>query len=452
MSLLRTPLVSGTLILFAVAAMSACSEEPNTYQKPPPRTVTVATPIVQKVTDYLEFTGNTVAYREAEVRARVSGILQSMEFTPGTKVEKGQLLFVIDPSEYEANLKAAEAELASAKAKLEGADSEIAGAKAGLESAQAEFKRASTELKRAQTLLSKNAGSEAQVVQWQGETSLAEAGISKAQAQIKIATASKTSAQAAIQRAEAQVARAQLDLGYTKVTAPITGRAGRNLVDVGNLVGRDQATVLTEITRSDPIYAYFALNEQDLLKLIARYRSFIKKKGIDPDVDSGREAEMPMEVGLRTEEGYPHKGVFDYGASSLETGTATIELRGVLDNPGKPSVFVPGMFVKLRIPLFEERELPLVTERAILFGQGGSYVYVVDEQSKVVRRNVTLGRKMDGLRVIETGVGAKDRIIVAGTQRARSGAEVKTEDTDMASLKASALAKSDAASKDGDAK
>ena len=187
--------------------------------------MTVAEPLQQEVIDYLEFTGNTRAFEEVEIRARVSGFLQSMHFTPGTRVDMGDLLFVIDPKEYQAEVNAATAELNAAKAMQH---------------------RAKIEYDRAKRVFDKGAGRETDVVKWRGERDVA---------------------LASIERAKANLERANLNLGYTQVTAPISGRVSRNYVDVGNLVGEGEPTLLTTVTRYDPMYVYFNLNEYDLLRV-----------------------------------------------------------------------------------------------------------------------------------------------------------------------------------------
>jgi RND family efflux transporter MFP subunit len=378
-----------------VLSLSAC-DAPNTYVEPPPPKVTVAKPLVGEVTDYLEFTGTLVASGNVEVRARVSGELQSMSFEPGTHVAQGDVLFIIDPREYEANLQAAEAEVASA---------------------EAQFKRADTELKRAERLFEQKAGSEANVVKWRGDQQVAGA---------------------AIQRAEAKVERAKLELSYTQVAAPISGRVGRNLVDIGNLVGAGEATVLTEITQHDPMYVYVDLNEHDLLRVTRIFRQRVKEQGIDPRVESSRKAGLVLELGLSDEQGYPHQGVMDFGESGLDPDTGTVRLRGVFANSEVPVKLFPGLFARVRMPYDQRADMPLVTERAVGEDQSGPYVLVVNAENTVEKRGVRLGRLEDGLRVIEEGVQTEDRVVVNGLQRARPGAKVDPEETEMASLSTSA--------------
>ncbi len=383
-------------ILLCVWILAAC-EQRNAYVEPPPPKVTVAKPLQQEVTNYLEFTGTTQAFEEVEVRARVAGFLQSMEFSPGTKVEKGDLLFVIDPSEYQAELNAAEAELASAEATL---------------------KRAQTEFARAQKLFKQKAGAEKDVVKWRGERDIA---------------------RAAIARAKAKVDQARLDLSYTKVTAPITGRVSRNLVDLGNLVGEGEPTLLTKVTRADPMYAYFNLNERDLLMAMAMYRKRVEEKGYDPEKDPGSKADLQLFLGLANEEGYPHKGIMDFADSGVDTSTGTLQLRGVFPNPGPSPVLIPGLFTRLRMPIEKRENALLVTERAIGADQGGRYLLTVISENMVEKRPIRMGRLVDGLRVIEEGVKPGEWVVVNGLQRARPGAKVDPEQIDMNTLTASAL-------------
>ncbi len=383
-------------ILLIVWMFAACDQR-NEYVEPPPPKVTVAKPLQQEIIDYLEFTGTTHAFEEVEMRARVAGFLQSMEFTPGTRVEKGDLLFVIDPSEYQADLDAAEAELGSAEATL---------------------KRAQTEFARAQKLFKQKAGAQTDVVKWRGERDVAKA---------------------AVARAKAKVEKAGLDLSYTKVTAPITGRVSRNLVDLGNLVGEGEPTLLTKVTRIDPMYAYFNLNERDLLKVMAMYRQETKEKGLDPAKDSAARADLTVSLELANEEGYPHQGIVDFAESGVDPATGTLQLRGVFPNPGPAPVLLPGLFTRLRMPIDKRENALLVTERAIGSDQGGRFLLTVNSENVVEKKPIRMGRLVDGLRVIEEGLQPDNRVVVNGIQRARPGAKVDPEQTDMNTLTASAL-------------
>ena len=383
-------------ILCSPCLFVAC-EQQNRYVEPPPPKVTVAEPLQQTVINYLEFTGNTQAIEQVDVRARVAGFLQSKHFTPGTVVQEGDLLFVIDPREYQAEVKAAQAELGSAEAQL---------------------KRADIELGRAKRLYKQKAGSEAEVVKWQGESEIAKA---------------------AVTRAKAKLDRARLELSYTKVTAPLAGRISRNLVDVGNLVGDGEATLLTRITKYDPMHVYFNLNERDLLMVMAMYRQRVADKGLDPQTEPGAEAEIPLYLGLANEEGYPHEGIADFAESSVDPETGTLELRGVFPNPGRTPVLVPGLFARIQMPIDKQEDALLVSERAIGADQGGRYLLVVNKENVVEKRPIRLGRLADGLRVISEGLQPGELVIVNGLQRARPGGKVVPERIDMSALTASAL-------------
>jgi RND family efflux transporter MFP subunit len=361
--------------------------------------VTVAQPVQEGVTDYLEFTGTTRAFKSVEVRARVAGFLESMHFTPGSMVEQDELLFVIDPREYRARLDAARAELASATAQLE---------------------RAKTELARAERLFKQQAGSEKNVVKWRGDRDIA---------------------RAAVAQAKAKVEHAALDLSFTRVTAPIAGRVGRNLVDVGNLVGEKEPTLLTTIDQMDPIYAYFYLNERDLLKVMAMARKRQRPYTRDEADTRGASAsaKIPILLGVATEDGYPHEGILDFAESAVDPGTGTLELRGVFPNPGRVPKLLPGLFARIHMPIEKRENALLVTERAIGSDQGGPYILVLNSEDVVEKRPVRTGRLVDGLRVIEEGVRPGEKVIVSGLQRARPGAKVAPEGGDMNSFRASAI-------------
>jgi len=392
-------------VILLLVWMTAACEQKNKYVEPPPPKVTVAQPLEQEVIDYLEFTGTTMAFEEAEVRARVSGFLQSMHFTPGTMVEEGELLFVIDPREYQAGLNAAKAEV---------------------ESGQAQLERAKIELDRAERLFEQKAGAEAEVVKWRGERDVAKA---------------------AVARAEAKLERARLDLGYTRVTAPISGRGSRNYVDLGNLVGESEPTLLTTVTRYDPIYVYFNLNERDLLKVMAMVRQKAEETGHDPSSEASSEAKIPTFIGLANEEGYPHEGILNFAESGVDPGTGTLQLRGVFPNPGSRPVLVPGLFTRVRMPIDERENALLVSERAIGADQSGRYLLAVNSENVVEKRLIRMGQLVDGLAVIEEGLRPGEWVVVNGLQRARPGAKVDPEQTDMASLKASALRAAEEAKK-----
>jgi RND family efflux transporter MFP subunit len=375
----------------------ACDKKGNEYVQPPPPGVTVAQPLEQKVIEYLNFTGHTRAVEKVEIRARVAGFLHSMHFAPGTRVDMGDLLFVIDPKEYQAEVNAARAELSAARA---------------------EHHRAVIEYDRAKRVFEQGAGRETDVVKWEGERDVATA---------------------AIERARAKLERANLNLSYTKITAPISGRVGRNLVDVGNLVGEGEPTLLTEISRFDPMHVYFHINENDLLRVLSMYRKRITEKGLNPEQDPDIEAEIRVFLGLANEEGFPHEGVLDYAESGVDPETGTLRVRGVFSNPGPTPVLVPGLFARIRMPIGEDIDALLASERAIGADQGGPYLLTVNSENIVEKKLIRIGQLVDGLRVIEAGLQPGERIVVKGVQRARPGGKVDPEQIDMKTLTASAI-------------
>lgn len=368
------------IALFALLLVGC--EQKNEYIAPPPPEVTVSQPTQMSVTEYIKFTGTTQAVGFVEVKARVSGILQSMHFDPGVQVKQGDLLFIIDPEPYQAELKAAQAELISAKAELN---------------------RAQAELNRADQLIQKNYISKTDHLRRKTERDVAQATIG-----LKVA----------------KVRSAEIQVEYTQVVAPISGRVSRNRVDTGNLVGEGEATLLTTVTQYKPIYAYFHLNERDLLSLMTLRSKTAQSTGHDTDEMPDNRLNIPLQMGLADEDGYPHQGVLDFGESELNTSTGTIELRGVFANEKKPTRLLPGLFTRLHLPIGETPDALLISERAIAADQSGQYLLVVNKENKVEKRLVTLGQRIDGMVVIKQGIKADDKVIINGLQRARPGSVV----------------------------
>ena len=363
-------------LLGVLVALAAGCGDSNEFVAPPPPKVTVRQPVQRPVTEYLEFTGTTDAVAEIEIRARVKGFLLSDHFTESDTVEKGALLYVIDPSEYEAQVDRAQGAVAVTRAAL-------ALAKARL-----------TRLERAGET---RAVSEIEVLEGRAERDEAAAQLAAARAELKTA---------------------QLELSYTEIRAPIAGRVGRHHVDVGNLVGAGESTLLTTMVQYDPMYAYFDLSERELLALLDQTTE--RRTGEDR---VRRLAEIPIEIGRANDTGYPHEGHMSYADQGVDPGTGTFLIRSVFPNP-EPFHLVPGLFVRGRTPARERQDALLVSERALGADQSGRYLLVVDDEGVVHHRPVVVGSSVDGMRVIESGLEPHDWVIVDGLLRARPGAKV----------------------------
>lgn len=364
---LRLPLLALAMLL----GLAACDNR-NAYVPPPAPKVTVAKPAQMKVTDYMEFTGTTQSVESVELVARVQGTLTAVNFTDGALVKKGDLLCVIEPEPFEAALQQARASLATQEAAL---------------------RRAETELARSTKLFEAKAGSQSDVVNWQQQRDTARAGIANARAQIEMA---------------------QINLGYTKIVAPFDGRISRRLVDQGNLVGPGAKTQLATILRYQPIYAYFNMNERDLLRLRASR---------DRDKDHGPPEDIPLDLALANEQGFPHHGSWDYADLGVDPNTGTILLRGVF--PNKRRDILPGMFVRVRVAIEELDHALLVPERALGQDQSGHYLLVVNDKNVVEQRPVVLGPVQNGQQVITKGLAPTDRVVTVGILRVRPGATVE---------------------------
>jgi RND family efflux transporter MFP subunit len=365
------------VLIVTLVSTTGCDQKENKFVPPPPPPVTVSRPAQQPVTDYLYLTGNTQAVDRVQLDARVEGFLTSIHFKDGDYVKKGDLLFLIEPDMYKAKVQQAEGQLAAA---------------------QAQRLRAEQEYERQLSLLKQNATAKSEVEKWKAERDAAEASIVEAKAGLELA---------------------RINLGYTRVMAPFDGRMDRHLVTPGNLVGAGKPTALATITRMDPIYAYFTLNERDVVRLA--------KKGPKNGQTNYQEAVTPVFAGIEGAEGYPYEGRLDFVSTGLDPSTGTILLRAVYKNPrvatGVPTL-VPGMFVRLRIPIEVREKALLVSERALGVDQGGRYLLVVNDQDVVEQRPVKAGANVNGMQVIEEGLKADDWVVVSGIQRARPGAKV----------------------------
>jgi RND family efflux transporter MFP subunit len=354
-----------------VAAMLASCGQENHYVAPPPPKVTVALPVQKPVTQYLEATGHAAAVNSANLVARVQGFVTAINYKDGDSVKKGTVLFTIEPEPY--------------RLKLEQSKAAEQGAEATVKQTEADYQRQSD-------LASRQAASKAAL-----DNSLA----------------SRDSAQAKLAQAKADTQQATINLGYTEVKAPFDGIVTARQVSVGELVGAGQPTVLATIVELDPIYVNFNISEQDVLHI----RAQMARMGMKPeDLKS-----VPVEVGLQTEEGYPHKGLLNYAAPTVTQSTGTLAARGLLKNESR--VLLPGYFVRVRIPMSKDVAM-LVPDVAIGADQGGSYVLVVNKDNVVEQRKVKAGPTVDHMRVIASGLQADDRVVVAGLLKAIPGQKV----------------------------
>jgi RND family efflux transporter MFP subunit len=410
------------LALFATTAagVAGCKKDtPDAKGKAggPPPPVAVAKPIEWKVQSYREYNGYLEAVEMVQVKARVKGVLEKIHFTEGEEVKEGAPLYTIDPREYKAAVAKAEADVTKA-----GAD--VANWKA-------QIKRDEAELDRIRLQKSGGAGS-------QSDVDKAAAAVEVDQAQLAVSHATKAAA-------ESMLDTAKLELGYTNITAPITGRISRTLVTRGNLVGQNETTMLTSIVRMHPIYVYFDAPEPDVIEYQRWQMSMLKAGSVLPSLT---EAKFPLEVGVATEKGFPHPGFINFRENRVDTGTGTVRIRGELPNENR--LLYPGLFARVRVPGGDPQPRLSLPESAVSAGQEGRFVYVVKDDNSVEKRLVSVGPRLEESRPGEVGAGWKlvgqsekpiasmisidkglnpgDRVIVDGLQRARPGASVTPTD------------------------
>lgn len=356
------------IISMALTAFLAnCGPPPEPPRRIVPQ-VAVTPAVLKSVPVYLDYVGTLQATQEVEVRARVKGYLVKRAFQDGADVKEGDLLFVIDPREYEAELDRAQAQLARDKAALTYARSQVRR----YSPLTAQDLTPIDTLENYQTLAKER--------------------------------------EAAVKADEAAVKLARLNLSYTTVKAPLSGRIGRRLVDVGNLVGAGEETLLATIMQMDPIYVYFSPSERQIPRILGHY-----KIG-DPKV----------QIILTDGSSYPHFGKLDFINNKVDPATGTITMRAVLANPDKR--LVPGQFINVRLLLAERPDTLVIPEKAVATDQAGSYVFVVGPDKLVEKRYLKTGaRHEDGLVVVEKGLQAGEQVVVGGLQKVHPGLEVEPE-------------------------
>lgn len=351
---------------FAVAVtfllqLAGCNKQPEEQSGGfPPPAVSIAEVIVRDVTPWEEFSGRIEAKETVHLRPRVSGLIEKIHYREGEIVDKGDLLFVLDQAPFRAELNRAEAQLVQART-------------------QAEL--AKVESKRAENLVSRNLLSEDEYDR-------------------RVAT--ENEANANVLSAEATVKLARLNLGYTSIRSPIHGRSGRALVTTGNLVMSDPTPdQLTTIHSLDPVHVVFDVDELTYLQFFA-------------DVQN-TESQQKISVGFANEEGFPHQGSVDFINNQISPDTGTIRMRAVLDN--KNHQIKPGLFARVKLLAPQSKQVILVNDSAVITDQDRKYVYVVAEDKLAKRRDITIGKNIEGLRVVTTGLSLGDQVIVYGTQK-----------------------------------
>src|SRR6516165_9279378 len=370
------------LFLGLCLLLAGCVKAPSAAPEAVATPVTVSRPVERDVTDYAGFTGRTAAVDSVEVRARVWGYLDKVNFTEGVLVKKGDVLFEIDARVYRADLERAQGTVAQFEARVH---------------------RLERDYRRAKSLLARGAVG-------QEEYDRYEADYREAVANLDVARANRD--------------LAALNLGYTRITAPVSGRVSRYVVTVGNLIqSGDQGggTLLTTVVSMDPMYVYFDMDERTVL----RVRELIRAG----KARSTRETEWPVALGLATEEGFPHQGTINFEDNQVNPKTGTLRVRGVF--PNKDELLSPGLFARVRVPIGRAHRALLLADRALDTDQGQKVVYVVNEKNEVVSRPVRLGALHDGLREITEGLKPGERVIVNGLQQARPGITVEPKLVDM---------------------
>lgn len=407
------------LLLATASICFAGGCQPTASSDTPPAanpSVSVARPLTAPVVEWDEYVGRLEAIEFIEVRARVSGYLESIHFAEGQLVKEGDLLLVIDPRPFEAELNSSLARLEEANAKLAESQALLKQAEAEKADAEAQLTLADKRLDRAILLGRSNAISEEDVDVRQSEQLQATAAIEAANAQVESAKAGIASSKASIQTAQADVRSAELNVTYTQVRSPIDGRISRRYVTQGNLIGggSQSSTLLTTIVSINPIHCYFDADEQAFLKYLRLSREGTR--------ESSRDVKNPVYMRLVDEQGFPHLGHMDFVDNRIDPNTGTMRGRAIF--PNDDNTLTPGLFAEVRLPGSGRYEAVLIPDSAIGSDQSEKFVYVVGEDNTIERRRIELGPIAKGLRVIRSGLDGSETIVTRGLQRVFPGVAV----------------------------
>ena len=363
----RSPVLAFALAALAAAVLTACGGGDGgdaAQHQMPPQDVSVATVVSKEVKDWDEYSGRIEAVESIELRPRVAGYLSAVHFKEGSLVQKGDLLFTIDDREYRAAVTAARADVARAAARVE---------------------MAANELERSEALIEARAVSKGELDTRRGEQAQADAD--------RLA-------------AEARLAQAELNLGFTRIHAPITGRIGAAMIKPGNLLAPGES-LLSTLVSMDPVHVVFEGDERAYL----RYQDMAR----EGERESSRDVANPVEVALANEPTFAHQGHMDFVDNAINPATGTIRGRAVLPNPD--GVFTPGLFARVRLMGAKPRPALLIHEQAVLTDQDRKYVWAIGEGNSAQRKDVVLGEAIDGLRVVETGLASGDKVVVNGVRK-----------------------------------
>lgn len=380
--------------------------------------VEVCQPLVKKIVEWDEFPGRLEAVESVEVRSRVSGYLKITKFNEGQLVKRGELIAEIDPRPFLAELKRTQSNALEAQAKLQQAVTAIEQSKAEAERARARRELTQKQVERMRSLRTQNAVSQDELDVAEAAAIESEANLVVAVSSIQSAEANLTAAQAGVEIADDAVDIAKLNLQYTQIVAPIDGLISRRFVTEGNMVsgGSNESTLITTIVSNNPIHCYFDADENTYLKYTK-----LAMDGVRP---SSRQVLNPVYIALADDrKSFPYKGHMDFVDNRFDKQTGTIRGRAILPNPD--SVLTPGMFVRLRLPGGPPRDTILIPDDAVGTDQVEKFVLVVNEESKVEKKFLSLGPISHGLRIVRSGLNGDEKVIVSGLQRSRVGEGVQ---------------------------